>query len=96
MNASDEIAGPMNLGNPEEITIRELAERILDLTGSKARVRYAEAAENDPRRRRPDISFAATALCWKPVTALVTGLQNTIDYFDDFLRGKAVTDSRQG
>ncbi len=73
--------GPINLGNPEEISIRSLAEKVIGLTGSPAKIVFAKLPEDDPRRRCPDISKAQTYLQWAPTTFLEEGLKKTIDYF---------------
>ena len=86
MATSDAIAGPMNLGNPFEFTIRQLAEKIIDLTGSRARIEYKPLPANDPRQRKPDISKAIATLGWVPSTQLDQGLRSTIAYFDGMLR----------
>ena len=78
--------GPMNLGNPTEFTIRELAEMVIDLTGSASRIVQLPAAVDDPRQRKPDISLAQRMLPdWQPRTPLREGLQRTIAYFDQML-----------
>jgi len=82
MDAPDDITGPMNLGNPVETSIAELADLIIDLTGSRARVTYMPLPIDDPIQRCPDISEASALLDWKPRTALRAGLQRTISYFD--------------
>ena len=81
MNSSDEITGPINLGNPEEFTISELAERVLDWTKSKSTLNYMPLPEDDPRQRKPDITLAKKLLGWNPVTPLEQGLKGTIDFF---------------
>jgi len=81
MNSADGFIGPVNLGNPGEITILQLAERIIELTGSKSRVVYKPLPEDDPHQRRPDISLAKKELGWEPTTELEQGLLNTIEYF---------------
>jgi UDP-glucuronate decarboxylase len=75
------ITGPINLGNPTEFTILELAETVLRLTGSKSRIVSKPLPEDDPRQRRPDISLARSSLNWEPTTALEDGLAPTITYF---------------
>jgi len=80
--------GPVNLGNPGEFTMLELAETILELTGSASAIEYRELPEDDPRQRQPDISKAKSALGWEPTVALKEGLVNTIAYFDGVLGGK--------
>jgi len=80
--------GPVNLGNPGEFTMLELAETILELTGSASAIEYRELPEDDPRQRQPDISKAKSLLRWEPTVALKEGLVNTIAYFDGVLGGK--------
>jgi len=80
--------GPVNLGNPGEFTMLELAETILELTGSASAIEYRELPEDDPRQRQPDISKAKSLLGWEPTVALKEGLVNTIAYFDGVLGGK--------
>jgi len=80
--------GPVNLGNPGEFTMLELAETILELTGSASAIEYRELPEDDPRQRQPDISKAKSLLGWQPTVALKEGLVNTIAYFDGVLGGK--------
>jgi UDP-glucuronate decarboxylase len=76
------VAGPVNLGNPQEIPIRMLAGLILAMTGSKSRIVHLPAPDDDPARRRPDIGRARDALDWRPTVALEDGLTRTIEYFD--------------
>ena len=83
INCDSEIRGPMNLGNPEEITINELASKILLLTGSNAKIIYSDLPVDDPRRRKPDIELARKTLNWEPKTDLIVGLKKTIEYFRD-------------
>jgi dTDP-glucose 4,6-dehydratase len=78
-----DFVGPMNLGNPEELTILEMAERILQITGSHSRVVFKPLPEDDPKQRRPDISKAQKVLGWNPVVELETGLRKTIDWFKE-------------
>lgn len=80
MNQPDCI-GPVNLGNPDEFTIKELAEMVLSLTGNQSQLVYRELPSDDPQRRRPDISLAKEVLKWEPKYKLVVGLPKTIDYF---------------
>ncbi|WFS61287.1 SDR family oxidoreductase [Pseudodesulfovibrio thermohalotolerans] len=84
-NTADEFIGPMNLGNPNEFTIRELAEAVIDLTGSKSRIVHKALPSDDPMQRRPDITLARDTLGWKPTVDLRTGLSRTIKYFEDRL-----------
>jgi nucleoside-diphosphate-sugar epimerase len=72
---------PVNLGNPDEVTILELAREVLELTGSKSRIVHRPLPPDDPRRRRPDISRARTLLGWEPRTPRREGLVRTIEYF---------------
>jgi UDP-glucuronate decarboxylase len=85
MASRDEVTGPVNLGNPVEFSMIELAKKIIDLTGSSSRIVHRPLPENDPKQRRPDISRAGTLLGWKPRTALNDGLLNTIEYFEALL-----------
>lgn len=86
MGTDDDFTGPVNLGNPEEINIRGLAEKIIKMTGSKSKLIYVPAREDDPVRRRPDISLAKEKLNgWEPKVDLETGLQTTINYFKEIL-----------
>ena len=87
MDTPDTVTGPVNLGNPVEFTIRELAERVIDLTGSASKISYKPLPHDDPRQRCPDISKAKEMLGWRPVTALDEGLRRTIQYFDNHLSG---------
>jgi len=86
MNSSDEVTGPFNLGNPNEFTIRELAEHIVDMTGSKSELVFKPLPSDDPKQRQPDITQAKQALGWEPTVQLRAGLEKTISYFDEFLR----------
>jgi UDP-glucuronate decarboxylase len=86
MQTPDHVTGPVNLGNPVEFTIRELAEIVLDLTGSSSRIIHESLPTDDPKRRRPDISRADELLDWRPSTPLREGLAPTIAYFDRLLQ----------
>ena len=82
MNTPDEVTGPVNIGNPGEFTILELAKKVIALTGSKSEIVFHELPEDDPMQRKPDISKAAELLDgWRPKIQLEDGLKNTIDYF---------------
>ncbi len=83
MNTSDEITGPVNLGNPSERTVLSLAEEVIKMTGSKAKIVYKKIPADDPSRRCPDITLAKTLLNWKPTVALEEGLQKTIEWFSN-------------
>lgn len=86
MESPSTCTGPMNLGNPEECTILELAQVIIRLTGSKSKIIKMGLPQDDPERRKPDISFAKSTLEWFPKVQLEEGLTKTIGYFDDRLR----------
>jgi UDP-glucuronate decarboxylase len=85
MNATMDIEGSVNLGNPTEMTMCELAELIISLTGSRSRLEFRPLPQDDPRQRRPDISRARELLHWAPVVSVVEGLSRTIEYFDNLL-----------
>ncbi len=87
MATPDDVTGPVNLGNPTECSMLELAEMILRLTGSRSRIVHRPLPENDPRQRRPDISLAGQVLDWRPTVCLEDGLKRTIAYFRDLLAG---------
>ena len=82
MNTPDEVIGPVNIGNPSEFTMLDLAQKIIELTGSKSRIEFHELPEDDPMQRKPDITVALELLNgWQPKVQLEEGLLNTIDYF---------------
>jgi UDP-glucuronate decarboxylase len=81
MDTPDSFTGPVNIGNPVEVSVGELAERIITMTGSKSKLVYLPLPEDDPQHRRPDISLAIKELGWQPKVDLETGLGKTIDYF---------------
>ena len=85
MEAPAERTGPVNLGNPSEFTIRELAEQVIDLTGSASKLSFEPLPADDPRQRQPDITLARETLDWAPRVALQEGLGQTISYFDQLL-----------
>ena len=85
MDSADEMTGPVNLGNPVEFTILELAEKVIGLTGSKSKIIYQPLPADDPRQRQPDITLAKSELGWEPTVALEDGLKPTIEYFDQLL-----------
>ncbi len=90
MDTPDDVTGPVNMGNPHEIPVRELAERIVRLTGSKSEIVYRPLPQDDPTQRCPDITLARKLLGWEPTVALDDGLQRTIAYFASLLaRGGA-------
>ena len=88
MMNQDKIIGPVNIGNPGEFTMLELAKEVLDLTGSKSKIVYKPLPGDDPKMRRPDISIAKEALGWEPTIPLRKGLEKTIVYFDNLLKTK--------
>ncbi len=85
MDTSDEVTGPVNLGNPNEFTIRQLAELVVELTGSKSELVHRPLPQDDPRQRQPDITKAKALLDWQPTLPLREGLTKTIAYFDGLL-----------
>jgi UDP-glucuronate decarboxylase len=85
MDTDDSETGPINLGNPTEITVLELATRISDLAGASSQVTFHPRPTDDPMQRRPDISKAEEKLAWSPTVPLATGLERTIDYFRAFV-----------
>ena len=86
MMNKDDFIGPVNIGNPGEFTIRELAEKILKLTGSRSKIQVKQERSDDPVRRRPDISLAREKLGWEPSVELEEGLRKTIEYFEKVLK----------
>lgn len=85
MNSSKDVTGPINVGNPVEFTIRELAEQVLSKVGGKSQLIFEPLPQDDPRQRQPDISLARSALGWEPRVKLADGLDQTIDYFRTLL-----------
>jgi UDP-glucuronate decarboxylase len=85
MNSGADVVGPINLGNPEEFTMRELADIVVEMTNSRSRIIHQPLPIDDPRQRRPDISRARQSLDWNPNVALRDGLVRTIAYFEDML-----------
>ncbi|BAP89452.1 NAD-dependent epimerase/dehydratase [Burkholderiales bacterium GJ-E10] len=81
MVTGDDVTGPINVGNPGEFTMRELAEKVLQLTGSRSRIVHAPLPSDDPKQRKPDIAMARATLDWAPKVSLEDGLQETIAYF---------------
>jgi len=82
MASPDELTGPVNLGNPVEFTIKELAEKVIDMTGSKSNISYQPLPHDDPKQRQPDITLAKKELNWEPKIKLEDGLEKTIEYFE--------------
>ena len=93
MNTPDDFTGPINIGNPTEFTITELAERVLELTGSRSKLVYRPLPSDDPRQRQPDISLARSMLDWSPKVALRDGLEKTVAYFRAAASGPALPTS---
>ncbi len=85
METNDDVSGPINLGNPGEFTILELANKVIELTGSKSEIIYNEMPQDDPKQRKPDISKAQSVLNWHPEIELENGLERTIAYFKRLL-----------
>jgi UDP-glucuronate decarboxylase len=86
MDSRDDLVGPINIGNPREFTMLELANAVIDLTGSSSKVAHRPLPQDDPRQRQPDISKARENLAWEPRTSLREGLARTIAYFETLLR----------
>jgi UDP-glucuronate decarboxylase len=90
MNTAEEVTGPINLGNPGEFSMRALAEKVIELTGSRSELTHKPLPADDPQQRKPDITKAGAILDWRPTVALEEGLLRTIGYFDALLaRGAA-------
>lgn len=89
MASPDEITGPMNLGNPVEFTMLDLAEQVVELTGSRSEIRFMPLPEDDPRQRQPSIAHAREAIGWTPTVSLRDGLMKTIAYFEEMIRLEA-------
>jgi len=96
MATDDDVTGPINLGNPGEFSILDLATMVIELTGSRSKIVYRSLPENDPRQRRPDISRAADLLAWAPRTPLKQGLTRTIAYFEQLLTDAGVREAIVG
>ena len=92
MHSADEVIGPINIGNPVEFSMLQLAQEVLNLTGSKSRIAHRPLPQDDPKQRQPDISKAQKLLGWKPATPLTEGLKKTITYFEALLREPGTMD----
>ena len=92
MASRDELTGPMNMGNPKEFTILELAENVVEMIGSSSEIVFKELPSDDPKQRSADISIARKEFGWEPKTQLKEGLRHTIDYFDKLLTSHADID----
>ncbi len=87
MASGDDLIGPMNVGNPQEMAIIDLARKLIEITGSDSELKFVPLPSDDPQRRRPDISLARKYLDWRPTTSLESGLKKTIEYFRKHLDG---------
>jgi UDP-glucuronate decarboxylase len=86
MNSDPEITGPVNLGNQSEFTMLELANMVIEITGSKSTISYMDLPQDDPRQRQPDIGYAQSALGWEPSIQLRDGIVRTVEYFEGVVR----------
>jgi UDP-glucuronate decarboxylase len=86
MATPDTFTGPVNLGNPIEVSVGDLAKKIIKMTGSRSKLIHLPLPEDDPKQRRPDITLAKKVLDWQPVVDLETGLSRTIEYFKLVIR----------
>jgi UDP-glucuronate decarboxylase len=87
MASEDDFTGPLNLGNPDEFSIKELAEKVIDMTGTRSKIVYRPLPSDDPKQRQPDIALAQSQLDWQPTISLDQGLVKTIAYFNNLLNG---------
>lgn len=92
MSTDDDFTGPINIGNPVEFTIKELAEKVIELTGSGSELEHKPLPADDPMQRKPDITLAKEKLGWGPKIKLDEGLRKTIEYFDDLLKSHQSSD----
>ncbi|KPK36467.1 MAG: NAD-dependent dehydratase, partial [Nitrospira bacterium SG8_35_1] len=90
MQSDDDFTGPVNLGNPVEFTMIELADQVKELTNSKSEIKFETLPEDDPKQRQPDITLAKEKLGWEPKVPLRQGLEKTIPYFADLLQSRIV------
>ena len=95
MASEDSLLGPVNLGNPNEMTVRELAEKVVDMTGSHSRLIFKPLPVDDPKQRRPDITLARQKLNWTPKVPLSEGLARTVAYFQSVMAGEVVGGERK-
>jgi UDP-glucuronate decarboxylase len=93
METGPDVVGPINLGNPTEFTMRQLADLVLELTGSRSKIVHRPLPQDDPRQRRPDISEAQRLLGWRPAVSLKEGLTKTIPYFEELLAREGVAEA---
>lgn len=92
MASPDSVAGPINIGNPVEYSMLQLATTVLELTGSRSKIAHRPLPQDDPRQRQPNITKAQELLGWQPVTPLKEGLSKTVAYFEDLLREPGIVD----
>ena len=90
MASPDDFTGPVNMGNPNEFTMLELAEKVIEYTGSRSVIEHKPLPQDDPKQRRPDISLAREKLGWEPRVLLDEGLKPTIEYMDQLLRERGL------
>jgi UDP-glucuronate decarboxylase len=88
MEDNTDFCGPLNMGNPSEFTILELAKAVIDLTGSKSKISFKPLPSDDPKQRCPDISKAKELYRWEPKVSLREGLKQTINYFQNLIRDR--------
>jgi len=86
MGTEDHVTGPVNLGNPEECSVLQLAELVVSVTGSRSEITFLPLPQDDPRQRRPDITLARELLGWEPAVPLEEGVLRTVEYFEELLR----------
>ena len=89
MGTPDEVTGPINLGNPGEFTMLELAEKVINITGSRSKLVFRPLPENDPTQRQPDIGRARQLLDWQPTVSLDHGLRRTVTWFESLIHANA-------
>lgn len=89
MNTPPDVTGSINIGNPGEYTILQLAELVIELTAAKSKLKFEPLPSDDPKQRKPDISKAKTILGWEPKIQLRQGIEKTVAYFDKLLSGAA-------
>ena len=94
MRSEKEFVGPMNIGNPVEISVRQLAQRIIELSGSRSKLTFRPLPSDDPKQRQPNIELARKRLNWSPKWMLDDGLLLTIDYFDSMLKNGSLAEQK--
>lgn len=92
MDTSTDVTGPINIGNPKEFTVLELAKMVIEMTGSKSTIEFLPLPQDDPRQRQPDIALARQTLNWEPTVPLASGLAKTITYFEQLIREAELVD----